>query len=86
MYVLTGDLAAFAVYLRAMHSLRAVMYWRRSHVDRGSFHGQSLRIGTYLSGWRIMSIESSTFLTTTFDDLMVAANLGAAMLGVYHLV
>jgi len=85
MYMLTGDLAAFAVYLLAMHSLRAVMYWRRSHVDRGSFHGQSLRIGTYLSGWRIMSIESSTFLTTTFDDLMVAANLGAAMLGVYHL-
>ncbi|MFZ1728636.1 MAG: oligosaccharide flippase family protein [Bacteroidota bacterium] len=84
-FLLTKDIAAFALYLVTMHVLRAAAYWRISGLRPSELAAQEIRLGRYISGWRILSIDSSTFLTTRFDDLMVAANLGAAMLGIYHL-
>jgi O-antigen/teichoic acid export membrane protein len=84
-FLVTKDMAAFALYLVTMHLLRVFNYWRKSGLRPGVFAGQHILLGRYLSGWRIFSIDSSTFLTTRFDDLVVAWNLGAAMLGIYHL-
>ncbi|MBE0642864.1 MAG: oligosaccharide flippase family protein [Bacteroidetes bacterium] len=84
-FLMTKDIAAFALYLVTMHLLRVAVYWRISGVRWSSLGGQRIRLGHFLAGWRILSIESSTYLTTTFDDLMVAGNLGAAMLGIYNL-
>ncbi len=84
-FVLTGDIAAFALYLLALHLLRLAAYWKASALLSSRFFHQGIRIRSFLAGWRIFSIDSATYLTTTFDDLVVAGNLGAAMLGIYHL-
>jgi O-antigen/teichoic acid export membrane protein len=85
LFILTADVAALALYLFVMHAIRLVVYLRRSGLRPGAMAGQKVRLGYYLRSWRILSIDTTTYLTTSFDDLMVAANLGAATLGVYHL-
>lgn len=85
LFLLTADVASLALYLSVMHAIRLLVYMRHSGLRRGVMAGQKVLLGQYLRSWRILSIDSSTYLTTSFDDLMVAANLGAATLGVYHL-
>lgn len=85
LFLLTADVAALALYLMVLHAIRLFVYLRHSGLRRGAMAGQKIRLGQYLRSWRILSIDTATYLTTSFDDLMVAANLGAATLGVYHL-
>jgi beta-1,4-mannosyltransferase len=83
-FLLFRDPGAFVLYLLAMHTLRLVAYWRDSALIAAPFFRQGVRMRGFLAGWRIFSIDGATYLTTTFDDLVIAGNLGAAMLGIYH--
>ncbi|MBR9973964.1 MAG: oligosaccharide flippase family protein [Bacteroidetes bacterium] len=85
LFLVTHDVIVFVVYLALMHAVRLLLY--RRHVGRPApaYRRQDVRLSHYLHSWRIISIETTTFLTTTFDDIMVALNLGATMLGLYHL-
>lgn len=84
LFLVTQDVIVFAVYLSLMHAVRLLLY--RGHVGTGdaAYRRQKIRLADYLHSWRIISIETTTFLTTTLDDILIAANLGAAMLGLYH--
>lgn len=84
-FLLTQDIAAFPLYLVVMHALRWIGYGRVVGFHFSMFRGRSVQLRAYLRGWRVFSIDGSIYLTTTFDDIMIAMNLGAAMLGLYHL-
>ncbi|MBR9977367.1 MAG: oligosaccharide flippase family protein [Bacteroidetes bacterium] len=84
-FFLTQDIAALPLYLIVMHALRWFGYGRVVGFHFSAFRGRNIQLRAYLRGWRVFSINGSVYLTTTFDDIMIAMNLGAAMLGLYHL-
>lgn len=85
LFFLAGDVVAIALYLAVMHAMRFLLYRNRLAAPPASYMRQRIGLSSYLHSWRIISIETATFLTATVDDLVVAANLGARMLGIYHL-
>ncbi len=84
LFLRTQDPAFYGLYTLLIYGVRTVLYWLRARIRLSQVQGP-VDIRQYFGSWKLLAISAGNRLTTTYDDLVVAASFGASMLGVYHL-